>query len=739
MANKILMKSSQDTGDGATELFNSGSDAQKLSVAELALNTVDGILFAGTDASAAAGTLIAATTDVYAQPLVVHTAAQAVGTASTVQFSTIDVGHATDTTLARASAGVLNLQGNAVATAAHKLDHFATTSSAELAGVLSDETGTGTFVLAVSPALTGSPTAPTQSAGDNSTKLATTAYVATAADAATLGLSPKTDCVAATGSFTDATCITTDGGSSTTVTCDAQTNIEVGMGITGAGIPVNTYVTAVAGNTLTFTISQGATAAATITATFTHDLTTNWTYHAANATLTWGTVNTYLKIDGRTLVAGDRILVKNQGDMTGGNGDPEQDGIYTVSTVSAASAQLLLTRVTDMNTSLAFPMAFTFVTSGTMGADTSWVAKCDTDFAINSTALGPEFVQFNGPGTITAGSDLTKSGNTISVSDNFIRNDGSDTTSGTISCAGITATGTVSAEQLTTTDDCSIAGLATVGETLGVTGVATFTAQSVHNGGMSTGTVGLILNDASITDSSGAISFGDDNLSTSGTLGAGVATLATSSTIGNLTLADGSITDSGGALDFGDETLTTSGLITGSGFQTGNSGTVKFMDGNGDAYTSIAAHATATNAAYTLPPAHPGTGGYVLASTTAGVMSWDENTGGVASDAAATITLTDTATSAVSTVMTLKHSSTGINAVGGGVGMDFVQDTGGDGADNFEIGMQLESVLSENTSTEEDFDFSVKLMAAGLAAVEKFKVSSIGDVTFAGQLDGGTF
>ncbi len=38
-------------------------------------------------------------------------------------------------------------------------------------------TGSGSLVGSISPALTGSPTAPTQSAGDNSTKIATTAYV----------------------------------------------------------------------------------------------------------------------------------------------------------------------------------------------------------------------------------------------------------------------------------------------------------------------------------------------------------------------------------------------------------------------------------------------------------------------------------------------------------------------------------------------------------------------------------
>ena len=48
------------------------------------------------------------------------------------------------------------------------------------------------------------------------------------------------------------------------------------------------------------------------------------------------------------------------------------------------------------------------------------------------------------------------------------------------------------------------------------------------------------------------------------------ATLATGTTIGNLTLADGSITDSGGALDFGNETLTTTGVITAGGFTIGS-------------------------------------------------------------------------------------------------------------------------------------------------------------------------
>jgi hypothetical protein len=67
-----------------------------------------------------------------------------------------------------------------------KLNVMAATTSAELAGVISDETGTGALVLANSPTFTGTPTLPsgtigvTQTSGDSSTALATTAFVASA-------------------------------------------------------------------------------------------------------------------------------------------------------------------------------------------------------------------------------------------------------------------------------------------------------------------------------------------------------------------------------------------------------------------------------------------------------------------------------------------------------------------------------------------------------------------------------
>ena len=59
----------------------------------------------------------------------------------------------------------------------NNLGAFAATTSSQLAGVISDETGTGALVFAVGPALTGTPTAPTASAGTNTTQIASTAFV----------------------------------------------------------------------------------------------------------------------------------------------------------------------------------------------------------------------------------------------------------------------------------------------------------------------------------------------------------------------------------------------------------------------------------------------------------------------------------------------------------------------------------------------------------------------------------
>lgn len=70
------------------------------------------------------------------------------------QFATLELGHATDTTISRTSAGVIAVEGSNVALASNNLSFFSATTSAQLAGVINDETGSGALVFATSPTLT---------------------------------------------------------------------------------------------------------------------------------------------------------------------------------------------------------------------------------------------------------------------------------------------------------------------------------------------------------------------------------------------------------------------------------------------------------------------------------------------------------------------------------------------------------------------------------------------------------
>jgi hypothetical protein len=104
-------------------------------------------------------------------------------------------------------------------------------------------------------------------------------------------------------------------------------------------------------------------------------------------------------VDGVSLVATDRILVKDQS-------TPAQNGIYVV----AAGAW---TRATDADTWAELPSAFVFVEQGTVNADTGWVSTVDQGGTLNTTAV--TWTQFSGAGSITAGAGLTKTGASLDV------------------------------------------------------------------------------------------------------------------------------------------------------------------------------------------------------------------------------------------------------------------------------------------------------------------------------------
>lgn len=105
-------------------------------------------------------------------------------------------------------------------------------------------------------------------------------------------------------------------------------------------------------------------------------------------------------IDGVSLSAGDRVLVKDQSTAS-------QNGIYVVASGSWS-------RASDADTSSKVtPGMFVFVEQGTVNADSGWVLTTDGAITLGTTAL--TFSQFSGAGQITAGAGLTKTGNTIDI------------------------------------------------------------------------------------------------------------------------------------------------------------------------------------------------------------------------------------------------------------------------------------------------------------------------------------
>lgn len=105
-------------------------------------------------------------------------------------------------------------------------------------------------------------------------------------------------------------------------------------------------------------------------------------------------------IDGVSVSAGERVLVKNQ---TSG----ADNGIYIV----AAGAW---SRSTDADSSSEVtPGMATFISEGAANADQQWVLTTDGPITLGTTAL--VFTQFSGAGQISVGDGLSKSGNQLDL------------------------------------------------------------------------------------------------------------------------------------------------------------------------------------------------------------------------------------------------------------------------------------------------------------------------------------
>jgi hypothetical protein len=223
------------------------------------------------------------------------------------------------------------------------------------------------------------------------------------------------------------------------------------------------------------------------------------------ATLTLSVALTTL--DGYTLLNDDRILVKDE--ATSAN-----NGIYTW-----ATGGTVLTRATDFDTSAEIVSGdFTFVTGGTIYANTGWVQT----LPVTTVGTSPiSWTQFSGAGTYTAGTGLTLTGTQFSITNTAV-------TAGAYGSATQVGTFTVNAQgQLTLAGNTTITPA--VGSITGLgTGVATALAVNVGTAGS------VLINGGALgTPSSGTVTnlTGTASININGTVGATTASTGAFTTV----------------------------------------------------------------------------------------------------------------------------------------------------------------------------------------------------------------
>lgn len=167
-------------------------------------------------------------------------------------------------------------------------------------------------------------------------------------------------------------------------------------------------------------------------------------------------------IDGIAVVAGDRVLVKNQT-------LPAQNGIYIVQTTA-------WTRSSDMSDWTQFPGAYVFIEQGSTLADTGWVCTVDSGGTLGTTPV--TWAQFSGAGSYTAGTGLNLTGTIFSIANTAV-------TTGSYGSASTVGTFTVNQQgQLTAAGSTTIAIANTQ-----VSGLGTMSTQSASNVAITGGSI----------------------------------------------------------------------------------------------------------------------------------------------------------------------------------------------------------------------------------------------------------
>jgi hypothetical protein len=129
------------------------------------------------------------------------------------------------------------------------------------------------------------------------------------------------------------------------------------------------------------------------------------------ATLTATANGAFPLIDGvaLTTASGDRgLLVKNQTDAA-------ENGRYNLTTQGDAGTPWVLTRCSLCDEADEISGSYTFVTDGDVNGQTGWVQYVDDPSTFTVGTDDIDVFQFAGAGTITAGTNISVSGNQVSV------------------------------------------------------------------------------------------------------------------------------------------------------------------------------------------------------------------------------------------------------------------------------------------------------------------------------------